>query len=127
MDRGDRQCRSHRLPAVPRRCQSRQRDRHEELRLLQTCSSDIHALGVAAVDAATNVSSTAATPVKTAACSDATPPSTPGTLSATAVAAAEIDLSWGASTDNVAVTGYEIFRCQGAGCTTFAVLTQTGR
>jgi len=31
-----------------------------------------------------------------------------------------IDLTWAAATDNVAVTGYRIERCQGASCTTFA-------
>ena len=50
---------------------------------------------------------------------DTTPPSQPGTLSANAVSSGEIDLSWGASTDNVGVTGYNIERCQGAGCTNF--------
>ena len=44
----------------------------------------------------------------------------PGTLTATAVSAGEIDLPWGASTDNVGVTGYRVERCQGAGCTDFA-------
>src|ERR1700739_1489095 len=37
---------------------------------------------------------------------DTTPPTQPGTLTATAAAASEVDLSWGASTDNVGVTGY---------------------
>ncbi len=32
----------------------------------------------------------------------------------------QITLSWPASTDNVGVTGYELERCQGVGCTTFA-------
>ena len=32
----------------------------------------------------------------------------------------QINLSWTASTDNVAVTGYRVERCQGAGCTNFA-------
>ena len=89
-----------------------------------TCNTT-YTLGVVAVDAAGNSSGTASTTAKTAACSDTTPPSAPGTLTAAAAAAVEIDLSWGASTDNVAVTGYEIYRCQGAGCTTFTVLTQT--
>ena len=48
---------------------------------------------------------------------DTTPPSQPGTLTATAVSSGEVDLSWGASTDNVGVAGYQIERCQGAGCT----------
>ena len=30
-----------------------------------------------------------------------------------------MNLSWSASTDNVAVTGYRVERCQGSGCTTF--------
>ena len=47
-----------------------------------------------------------------------TPPSAPGTLTATAVSGSEIDLSWGASTGSV--SGYLIERCQGASCTSFA-------
>ncbi len=38
--------------------------------------------------------------------------------------AGEIDLSWGAATDNVGVTGYQVWRCQGAGCSNFALMTQ---
>ena len=51
---------------------------------------------------------------------DTTPPSQPGTLSATAISGGEVDLSWGASTDNVGVTGYDIERCAGASCASFA-------
>ena len=47
----------------------------------------------------------------------ATPPSQPGTLTATAVSGSEVDLSWGASTGSV--SGYLIERCQGASCTSF--------
>ena len=50
------------------------------------------------------------TKAKTLASADTEAPSTPTTLTATAVSAAEIDLSWGASSDNVAVTGYIIYR-----------------
>ena len=58
---------------------------------------------------------------------DTTPPTQPGTLSATVVSGGEVDLSWGASTDNVGVTGYQVERCQGAGCTNFAqIATPTG-
>src|SRR5919106_205856 len=42
--------------------------------------------------------------------SDTTSPTTPGNLSATVVSSSRVDLSWTASTDNVGVTGYEIFR-----------------
>ena len=38
------------------------------------------------------------------------PPSIPTGLTATAVSTTQINLSWNASTDNVAVTGYQIFR-----------------
>jgi glucose/arabinose dehydrogenase/fibronectin type 3 domain-containing protein len=51
---------------------------------------------------------------------DTTAPSAPSALSATPVTATRVDLGWTASTDNVAVTGYRVERCQGAGCTDFA-------
>jgi len=41
---------------------------------------------------------------------DTTPPSIPTNLSANVVSSSEIDLSWTASTDNVAVTGYQVLR-----------------
>ena len=44
---------------------------------------------------------------------DTSPPTQPGTPTATAVSGGEIDLSWGASNDNVGVTGYQLERCQG--------------
>src|SRR6185312_15663813 len=51
---------------------------------------------------------------------DTQAPTAPASLSATAISSTRVDLSWGASTDNVGVTGYRIERCQGAGCTNFA-------
>ena len=59
------------------------------------------------------------------AASDTTPPSMPGALRSNAVSPGEIDLVWGAATDNVGVTGYEIFRCTGVLCGTFAKVGQT--
>ena len=56
---------------------------------------------------------------------DTTPPTQPGTLTATAVSGSEVDLSWGASTDNVGVTGYLIERCSGASCSNFAQIAAT--
>src|SRR6202046_1183102 len=50
---------------------------------------------------------------------DTTPPTQPVTLSANVASASEVDLSWGASTDNVGVTGYQVERCSGTGCTNF--------
>jgi chitodextrinase len=41
---------------------------------------------------------------------DTTPPSTPTALTASAVSSSRIDLNWTASTDNVGVAGYKIFR-----------------
>ena len=63
------------------------------------------------------------TPISTA--SDTTPPGKPGTLTATAVSATEVDLSWGAASDNVGVTGYHIERCPGSGCSNFAEIGTT--
>jgi chitodextrinase len=41
---------------------------------------------------------------------DLEPPSAPSSLVATVASASRIDLSWGAASDNVGVTGYEVFR-----------------
>ena len=41
---------------------------------------------------------------------DTIAPSAPASLSATATSASTVSLAWGASTDNVAVTGYRILR-----------------
>jgi hypothetical protein len=41
---------------------------------------------------------------------DTTPPTVPTGLTATAISSSQINLAWTASTDNVAVTGYNIFR-----------------
>ena len=67
---------------------------------------------VSAYDAAGNNSSqsTSASATTQASSSDTTPPSTPTNLSATAISSSAINLSWTASTDNVGVTGYKIYR-----------------
>jgi chitinase len=59
------------------------------------------------VDAAGNVSTSSSASAKTA---DLVAPSGPGTLTAAEVDVHRIALSWGASTDNVAVTGYKLYR-----------------
>ena len=48
---------------------------------------------------------------------DTQAPSVPANLTAQAVSSSQINLSWTASTDNVAVTGYRIYRCAGSSCT----------
>jgi chitodextrinase len=55
--------------------------------------------------------------------SDTTPPSAPGSLSATAVSSSQINLSWTASTDNVGVVDYDVFRSTNG--TTFSPVSST--
>ncbi|MDG6101877.1 fibronectin type III domain-containing protein [Dactylosporangium aurantiacum] len=67
---------------------------------------------VRAVDAAGNVSgpSAAVTATTTGCAGDCTAPSAPGGVSASGVTNTSVSLSWSPSTDNVGVTGYEVFR-----------------
>ena len=65
---------------------------------------------------AAQIQSDMTTPVGTG---DTQVPSAPGTLTATAAGSTAVNLSWGAATDNVGVTGYRVERCQGAGCSIF--------
>ncbi|HEY7483105.1 MAG TPA: cellulose binding domain-containing protein [Streptosporangiaceae bacterium] len=51
---------------------------------------------------------------------DTSPPSTPGTLTASGTTSSSVNLSWGASTDNVGVTGYDVLRASGASGGTFS-------
>jgi chitodextrinase len=59
---------------------------------------------------------------------DTTPPSAPTNLAVTGVTSSTVSLSWTASTDNVAVTGYNVYRNSAlAGTTTTATtFTDTG-
>ncbi|MFL5306458.1 MAG: fibronectin type III domain-containing protein [Polyangia bacterium] len=52
--------------------------------------------------------------------SDSQPPTAPANLLSSAPSTTQINLTWSASTDNVAVTGYLVERCQGASCVAFA-------
>ena len=82
---------------------------------------------VRATDAAGNLSTYSNTANATTPAPDTTPPTQPGTLSTNVVGAGEVDLSWGASTDDTGVTGYKVERCSGSGCTNFAQIgTTTG-
>jgi fibronectin type 3 domain-containing protein len=73
---------------------------------------------VRAFDAANNLSAYSSV-VSATTSGDTTPPTAPSGLLAIAGSGTQINLSWTASTDNVAVTGYNLERCQGAGCTAF--------
>jgi len=66
---------------------------------------------VAAYDAAGNVSGQSSpASATTQAPADTTSPTTPTSLLATAISSSQINLSWTASTDNVGVVGYHIYR-----------------
>ena len=56
---------------------------------------------------------------------DTTAPTAPTGLGATASSSSQINLSWGAASDSVGVTGYRVERCQGAGCGNFAQIATT--
>ena len=92
-----------------------------------TVASTTYSHRVRATDAAGNLSTYSNTASATTPTPDTTPPTQPGTLSTNVVSGTEVDLSWGASTDNVGVTGYQVERCSGSGCTNFAQIgTTTG-
>jgi chitodextrinase len=71
--------------------------------------STLYTYGVVAFDAAGNASAPATASATTPA-ADTQKPSAPGTLVARITRAHKVDLSWGAATDNVGVTGYRILR-----------------
>jgi fibronectin type 3 domain-containing protein len=75
-----------------------------------------YSYAVAAFDAAANHSAQSS-PVSVTT-PDWTPPSVPAALAATVVSSGEIDLAWNASTDNVGVTGYTVYRNGAAIATT---------
>jgi len=65
---------------------------------------------VRSIDAAGNERIGTNATFSTAATPDTTPPTSPTGLTATAFSSTQINLAWTASTDNVAVTGYQILR-----------------
>ncbi|MBI3043077.1 MAG: hypothetical protein HYY78_09655 [Betaproteobacteria bacterium] len=65
---------------------------------------------VSAYDAVPNHSAWTALVSATTPVPDTTAPSTPTGLSASGASTSQIDLSWAASTDNVGVTGYRVYR-----------------
>jgi chitodextrinase len=74
-------------------------------------ASTTYTYTVSAYDAAGNVSGqSAAVSATTQAATDTQAPSVPAGVTATAVSSSQINLTWTASTDNVGVTGYKVFR-----------------
>lgn len=56
---------------------------------------------------------------------DSQAPTDPSNLTATPASTTQINLSWTASTDNAGIVGYNIERCQGAACTSWAEIQAT--
>ncbi|MDO8637748.1 MAG: FG-GAP-like repeat-containing protein, partial [Dehalococcoidia bacterium] len=85
---------------------------------------------VSAIDNAGNESQkTASVSITTPAPPDITKPTVPTNLTANAASPTKVDLNWTASTDNVAVTGYKLYRqqvgqptCQTIGCDLLATV-----
>ena len=92
-----------------------------------TCAT-IYAMKVRARDAAGNWSAqSTALNVTTSACSDTQAPTAPTGLTSSSIAQTSFTLSWTASTDNVGVVSYEIFKGGvSAGTTTSSTLNLTG-
>lgn len=84
--------------------------------------SGTHSYGVTAIDAAGNESGLSNIASATAGPADITPPSTPVLTATGNLATRTIELSWTASTDDVGVTGYRVFRDNG----TTPISTVTG-
>ncbi|MDO8742560.1 MAG: Ig-like domain-containing protein, partial [bacterium] len=76
-----------------------------------SATNGTHTLTATARDAAGNTTTSTGVSVTVSnVLSDTSPPTTPSGLTATAISTTQINLSWSASTDNVGVTGYKIYR-----------------
>jgi len=73
-------------------------------------SNTIYAFYIKANDAAGNSSNSSASNFSTLAPPDVEAPSAPSDLAASAITQSTLTLSWTASTDNVAVTGYDVYQ-----------------
>ena len=74
-----------------------------------SCNTN-YTLSVDAYDAAANRSQKTTVLVSTTACVDSTPPSAPTGFAASNVSTTGLTLTWNAATDNVGVSGYDVFR-----------------
>ena len=86
-------------------------------------SSATYNYRIRTVDAAGNQTISSNGTFTTAAGADTVAPSVPTGLTATPISTTQINLSWNASTDNVGVTGYRVFR--DGGSTPIATVTTT--
>jgi len=69
-----------------------------------------HTLRAIATDTSNNSTTSASVTVTVNNAVDTTPPTVPTGLAAVAASSSQINLNWTASTDNVGVTGYKVFR-----------------
>ena len=76
----------------------------------KTTTNGTHTLTAVARDAAGNTKTSTAISVSVNNVADTMAPTTPANLAATAVSSSQINLTWTASTDNVGVTGYKVYR-----------------
>jgi fibronectin type 3 domain-containing protein len=77
---------------------------------------------VSAIDTQNNAGPNS-TPAATATTTGA--PTAPTNVTATAIGATQINLSWTASTSSIGINDYVVQRCQGAGCTNFVQIATT--
>ncbi len=91
-----------------------------------TCGTT-HTFGVDAYDAAGNHSGMSSVTIATAVCSDSQAPSTPAGLQVISTSQGSVSVSWSASTDNLGVVGYTVYRGSTAlGNTTSTTYTASG-
>jgi subtilisin family serine protease/chitodextrinase len=81
-----------------------------------------YTFSVTATDAAGNESGAASTTFTTQSTADTSPPTRPTNLAASNITTSSLDLSWNASSDNVGVTGYNVYQ----GSTLLGNVTGTG-
>lgn len=95
-----------------------------------TAANGAHALTAKAWDAANNNTTSPAVNVTVSNVADTTPPSAPSNLTVTVPASGnnkrKLSLAWSASTDDVGVTGYQIWRATSAGGPFSQIATTTG-
>lgn len=90
-------------------------------------ASTLYQYSVSAVDAAQNISPPSTVATATTLVTDVLPPTAPGGVAASPQSASSILVSWTASTDNVGVAGYQVFRGgQPSGTVTGLSFTDTG-